>query len=513
MKKRTKLLAFVLAGVMLTGCMTGCGAKEGNKNDKGGQSATDIQISYWRSGLDIGWLDAVIAAFEEKHPEYNVYYNETADLAASKAAYGLEDVDTVDLYMTTSDYDTTYLESLNDVLDTTVEGESKSIREKFNENYLKLEQFSDGNYYNLTFGGGVIGFVYNTKIFEEAGVEQLPRTTDELALLCSNLADRNIVPLCHFQNGGYWWQINELWYAQYEGADAYYDFYKNPTKERMMEKDGRYEVLKVNEKLLTPEYVMPGSNAENHVSVQTKFLNGRAAMMINGSWLSSEMLHTDKINDFVMMKTPVISSIVNKLTTVKNDQQLRKLIDAIDTVIDGVKTEDEYKDGENYLVDGITVSAADWARVKEARGIMAANHADLSCFIPKYSNAKDGAKEFLKFFYSDEGYKVYQETLNLKMPLSMCEGEVDTSEWNNFMKNQAELLDKMETAITVTSKSKHPIFIDGGAWSFGSEAYDFRSLMCSNNEEDRVSADEAWDYIYNLINDNYEKTWLKNIKK
>ena len=95
----------------------------------------------------------------------------------------------------------------------------------------------------------------------------------------------------------------------------------------------------------------------------------------------------------------------------------------------------------------------------------------------------------------------------------MCEGEVDTSEWNNFMKNQAELLDKMETAITVTSKSKHPIFIDGGAWSFGSEAYDFRSLMCSNNEEDRVSADEAWDYIYNLINDNYEKTWLKNIKK
>lgn len=512
MKKEIRFLALALTGVLVTGCMTGCGVGKTTKDSKKGESTTDIQISYWRAGLDNLWLNAVIDGFHDKHPEYHVYYNETADLTASKAAYGMADVDTVDLYMTTSDYDTSYLEPLNDVLETTIEGESKSIKEKFSSSYLALEEFSDGNYYNLTFGGGLVGFVYNSELFEQAGIDQLPRTTDELALVCANLADQNIVPLCHFQNGGYYWQMNELWYAQYEGIDAYYDFYENPSKEKMLKKDGRYEVLKVNEKILTPEYVMPGSNAENHITIQTKFLSGRAAMMVNGSWLSSEMLNSDKINNFAMMRTPVISSITDKLATVKNDQELRKLIDAIDSVLDEVKKEEDYKDGENYIVNGKAITAEDWTYVKKARSMMFENYSEQSCFIPKYSNAKEGAKEFLRYLYSDEGYRIYMETINLKMPLSLSEGNADTSKWNSFMQNQAKLFDTSQYVVAVGYKRKNRIFTDGGAWSFGSEGYDFRSLMCSNNETDRVNADEAWDHIYNIINDNYENTWMKNIK-
>ena len=310
MKKRNRILALILVGVLAIGCFAGCGKKGGN-NKKGGEGATDIEISYWNAGLGTDWLDAVIAGFTKKYPEYNVYYNETASPTAVVAAYGLEDTDTVDLYMATKRYDTTYLEPLNDVLETTADGDSKTIKEKFNADYLMLEEY-DGNYYNLTHGGGIIGFVYNKALFKEAGIVTIPRTTDEFALVCGTLADNNIKPLAHFKPSGYYAWLTETWFSQYEGVNNYRDFYANPTKEKMTKEDGRYEAIKAYEKIVTPENVLQGSNSETHISIQTKFLEGKFAIMLNGSWLSSEMQNNKKIYDFGIMKPPVISSITDK---------------------------------------------------------------------------------------------------------------------------------------------------------------------------------------------------------
>ena len=508
MKKRIKLLSMLLAGTLAMSCLTGCGDSKGG-NNKDGKSATDIEISYWHSGLDIKWLDALVKGFNEKYPEYNAYYNATASDASAVAAFGMEDTDTVDLYLVNKQYDTTYLEPLNNVLDATVEGESKSIKEKFSEAYLASEE-KDGKYYTLTYGGGLIGFVYSKPLFEEAGIKQLPRTTDELAVVCGTFLDNNIKPLCHYKVSGQYRMLNEVWFAQYEGIDNYYDFYNNPSKERMTTKDGRYEVLKVHEKINTPENVLQGSNTDSHVSMQTKFLSGKCAMMVTGSWLSSEMSNSDKIDDFAMMKTPVISSIINKLSTVKSEPELRKLITAIDNVTDGVEEENVYINGDAYMVDGKTVSAADWEYVKTARNSLSSSYATQSAYIPTYSNAKDGAKEFLKYMYSDEGYKLYLDALHIQMPLSLSEGEIDTSSWNQFEQNQAELFEKSERLVASSIMSKNRLFTDGGAHSFAD--YEFVNLMCSNNESDRISADDAWSAIVAKINDKYDNDWMMNIK-
>lgn len=509
MKKRWKLVAVVLALALVMGCVAGCG----NKGSEGGTGETDIQISYWNAGLGADWLYTVIDAFNEKYPEYNAYCDASADGAAASAAFGLEDTDTIDLYMTPKPYDTTYMEKLNDVLDTKVNGESKTIKEKFDASYLLQEEYQ-GDYYSLTYGGGIIGFVYNKALLEKAGITQLPRTTDEFSMVCTALKDKSITPTCHFVYGGYYHWMNEVWFAQYEGIEGYYDFYQNSTKEKMLKKDGRYEVLEVLEKILTPEYVMQGSNSENHTYMQTKFLEGEAAIMLTGSWLASESQNVDNIDNFAMMKTPVISDITDKLTTVKNDKELRNLITAIDNVTDGVETEDTYKDGSDYKVNGKKISAADWAYVKDARNMMALNYAGETCYIPTYSNAKEGAKEFLKFLYSDEGYQIYLDSLNIKMPLSLSEGEVDTSKWNSFFQNQAELMEVVGYPVTNTIMNKHQVFMDGGADSaFGSDDYDFESLLCTNSEADRIDADEAWEYIHSVINDRYDNEWMKNTKK
>jgi len=504
MRKETKWSAMALAITLTAGCFAGCGEKE--TEPEGGTSTTDIEISYWNAGLGTKWLDAVIEGFEKKYPEYNVYY--TASASDTTASFGLEDTDTVDLYMATEEYQQKYMEPLNEVLDTTVEGETKSIKEKFDAAYLKMEEV-DGNYYNLTYGGGILGFVYNKKMFEEAGITQVPRTTDEFVVACSKLYDNGNVPLCHYKPVGYYNFLMEAWYAQYEGVDAYYDFYANPSKEKMLTEDGRHETIKVMEKIATPEFTLKGSNSTDHVSMQTKFLEGSCAMMLTGSWLSSEMTNSNKVGNFAMMKTPVISSITDKLTTVKSEKTLRDLILAIDNVTDGVETVDTYRSGEDYVVNGATVSAADWDYVKAARNMMPDNCNAHSLYIPNYSNAKEGAKAFLKYFYSDEGYQLYQDALHLTYPMSLDTAEMDTSEWNEFEKNQLQLRNTTEYSISNRIKNKHRIFIDGGTSAFTD--YEFIRKMSSANEGDRVSSADVWKEMMTLVEEDYE-IWEKSIK-
>ena len=69
MKMWKKGLAVLLSAVCVMACMTGCGKEDSGK--KGGNSTSDIEISYWNAGLDKYWLEAVIEAFEKKYPEYN----------------------------------------------------------------------------------------------------------------------------------------------------------------------------------------------------------------------------------------------------------------------------------------------------------------------------------------------------------------------------------------------------------------------------------------------------------
>lgn len=515
MKKRIRVMGLILSLVMSISCLTACGGKETDK--KAGNSKTDVEIAYWNTGFGTDWLDAMIEAFETSHPEYNVSYSASSNLNSVNATFGIEG-DTVDLYLGLKSYDTSKLEPLDDVLNSTVKGESKTIGEKFDASYLALEKAADGKYYTLTYAGGILGVVYNKEMFEDAGITTTPRTTNELAAACDKLYKKDYTPLCHYAPSGYWEFMDEVFFAQYDGFDYYLNsFYackdengNSPSKEVFLKKDGRYETVKAYEKFITPEYVLAGSNSSDHINMQTQFLNGKAAMMVTGSWISNEMKSVGGLEKFEMMKTPVISAIINKLTTVETEGDLRKLITAIDSVTDGEKALSDYAEGENYNVEGLSVAKADWEYVSAARNMVAANYAGSSATIPNYSNAKDGAKEFLKFMYSDEGYKVFTDKVHCTLPLTMDSGEVNTKEWNSYEINQYDLLSKAEYCVTNYIMSKHRIFIDGGADIFAGTEY--INLFCASNNADRITAEEAWKEIETTVNDDYEKDWLKNIK-
>lgn len=502
-----------MAGILSMGLLAGCGEKE----KKIANSTSDIEIRYWNSGLGTAWLDAVIEGFEKKYPEYNVEYVPSSDSGAVISPFGLEDVDTADLYLNLRNDRIEQMVSLNDILDSTPEGDNCTIREKFNEGYLGLEQYEDGNVYSLTWGGGLIGFVYNKKLFEEAGIKQLPRTTDELAVVCDTLYKKDIVPLCHFKDGGYYNFLSEAFFAQYNGVDYYYNnFYKcSDGKKDLLSldlfttKDGRYETLKAYEKFITPNYVLTGSNSNTHTYMQTQFVSEQCAMMVSGSWLSNEMASVGSTENFSMMRLPVISSITDNLSTIKKESELRKIIDAIDSVTDGVKTIEEYKKGDNYVVEGLKISSADWERVSEARNLMAANYSNHSAFIPTYSNAIEGTKEFLKYLYSDEGQQIFADSLHFSLPLSKDKLTTKVDDWNAFEKSQHELQKTTTNFVSSYNVNKNKIFLVGGT-AFGQKNY--ISSLSSLNENDRKSADELWQTYTEYCESNYESSWLANLK-
>lgn len=514
-----KLAALGLAAIMILS-LAACGGKKDDKKGADHNGGKDVEISYWNSGMGTEFLDAMCKAFNEKQSDWYVYYNATASSEAVKATYPMSDVDTIDLYMATTVADDSEMAALDDVLDSTADGDVKTIREKFDPSHLESEVAEDGHYYSLTWGGGSLAIVYNKELFEKAGITETPRTTDELAVVCDTLLENGTTPLTHYMDDAgntYWSYMADVWQAQYDGFDYYTNTFlackdeagNSPSKDVLTKQDGRYQVLKAMEKIITPEYVLAGSNSQDHIKMQTLFLQKDIGMMVNGSWVTNEMESVGSMDKCGVMKTPVISSITDKLETVKGDTLLRKVISAIDAVVDGSADISEYQSGEGYMVDGKAISAADWDTIKEARGMVAVNYPQQTLFIPSYSDAVDGAKEFLKFFYSDEGQKIFAENMHYTLPITLSQGEIDRSDWSDFQIEMDSVFQDAEICVSQSVKSRHDIFINGGAKPYAD--YKFVAYFCSSNVEDRVTADEAWDEVLKKIDGDYDG-WLSNIK-
>ena len=196
-----KIVSFALMGIMsmATVCAAGC------NNNKTADSATDIEITFWRSGMGDEYIRDVITAFEAKYPEYKVHLNaETTNTAISDNIMNGAKYNTVDLYFEPNPANSLYkyLEPLDDVLTMVNDGESKMISEKIKPSLLENYRFYDGKCYTLPYGGGVCGIVYNVDLMQ--GFE-LPKTTNELRNLVFDLHSEynkdNCKPFIHFSGG------------------------------------------------------------------------------------------------------------------------------------------------------------------------------------------------------------------------------------------------------------------------------------------------------------------------
>ncbi len=408
----------------------GCGGNGGNGGGgTGGGNSGDLQISALSLGYGTEWLTALEKAFETKTGKSVVvktkvgnesqasYDNELESLASdtdiffTKRGWFAEDVYKGKISVKGTSYDCLYAD-LTDVWESVAaEGETKTIKQKMDATYADALNI-EGKYYNLPWAGGVYGIVRNVDVWNDLNLTDadVPYTTDELFALCDKvkgtLAADQKAPFIYSGNDEYYTAWSPIFFGQYEGKQNVENFMDGIDPDGNMTEyiytyDGHREGLKVLETLLDPgKGYQHGATSLSFTDVQGWFLEGEALFCVNGSWLENEMKENYSDANIDMIKTPVISSLVDKLSF-KEDSKLKEVIQYVDAV----------DAGENAVAPAYATEE-DIKIVTEARHYSyMAGGVDHRAYVPAYSNQIDLAKEFLKFMYSDEGLNIYYETL------------------------------------------------------------------------------------------------------
>lgn len=501
-----KTVTVLLCTCLCGGIFTGCGGEKEAENE--------FTLKFWSSGLGTEFFYNLVEDFE-KDTGYKVKVEENSDTNGMYDTILLgEGYNPVDLYMYNGAgpayFD--YVEPLNDVLDSYAYGESaaagnRKIGDKLYANVKESLEFTvngQTNVYQLPYGGGWSGIVYNADIID--GVQyKVPRTTDELVDLANMITEdkkgEGISAICHFQGGGYWVTMRDVFQAQYDGLDKYKQFRSltpvdgtSLSKEVLLADDGRKATIEFLASLNTPDNVLSGSNTQKYNNIQTKFLEGMSAMMVNGSWLMNEMKATgDSSKNFRMMKTPVLSAITDRCTSIdgkingvlskEKDAELSAVIAAIDTADEnGTELANVALKTSEY-----DVSADDMAAVYEARHLAFSTYNDNTFTIPVYSDKKDIAKEFIRYFYSDKQIQKYSETLHMALPVT---NEVDTTGWTVWEREQLQY-NKVYTPLFKNANYDSKIFTLGGCNAWGNSDI----IAAVSNRENRKSADAIWNEI------------------
>lgn len=540
MKKISKKIAVLcLSLIMAAPFWAGCrgGARDTGRNC--------LDVYCLKAGYGVEWCEEMLKAFvkegwvTEKYPgiTYTFLSNNETTFAATKLN-GKPSANPYDLMFAAS-MDQKYLtgEYLADltsgVYKKVIPGESLTYEEKcfesYNETNKHVEQKSDNTenkYYSAPWAGGMNGILYNSELLKTV-TDELPRTTDELlGILKKTLSLKNNengkydkgYSFIHYKGLGYWSYMFPIWWAQYEGVEGYNNFWNGIVKDgdqeilskKIFEQKGRLESLKLFETILDYKtgYITPEGYNKEMMTVQTMFLQGNGLFYVCGDWYDKEMasIRKDIIAEkgwsytIKQMRTPIISSIVNKLTYRKDgdrmsDETLSALVKAIDegaTSFEGVNERDF-----NY--------------VKAAREVVHSVGAGHQAIIPEYAKEADMAKDFLLFMASDKGNEIYiKTTQGASLPFKYDVKEKSPETFKKLSPFQQDRLtyftDKSLTVNTLRYGENSPLSRFGGVREFTTWSY--WSLLAS--AEKNITAQGIYD---KTISDWTDSKWEVALSK
>lgn len=149
----------------------------------------------------------------------------------------------------------------------------------------------DGKLYSIANGNQIIGYFYNSEMFEKAGI-QPARTWEEFMSNCEKLSAAGITPVS-MMTGENCWTTNLLFAAMIGSSNKAGNTFMNtkyPETYQTPEVEGALDMIRVIlEKYSTKDAVGADYNtAANH------FLSGETAIICNGPWMNGDFSDPEK---------------------------------------------------------------------------------------------------------------------------------------------------------------------------------------------------------------------------
>lgn len=482
MKKTSLAMATFMFGASIV-AMAGC-----KKSFADHENALEVYVCSQGTGHE--WLEKALEEFgkkpeiQKKYPNYvyKLSYNDESEFGQQQVLSGATSLDLVFAsgYSPTTAKnkykgDQGYLENLTDLYNMKIPDYINGGYEK-DENgneltyYQKLSKGLDVDtdvamtengtkqyYYAVHPGAHKYGIVYNKTIIDQYGYKDeatgetiLPRTTDELIAFANSLANKKdekgnkVKPFVYSAETLYWISLYRIFWAQYEGADEYANYFRGYWKNEddqyelnvnVLDAQGKWEAMKVMENLLdAPKGLVHGeSTALDFTMAQSYLINGKGLMQANGSWFSYEMRSLEgqegMDKEVRMMDDPIISALAtgsrvdtgkgidDQCPSIETDEELSALIGAIRsgaTTLSGTYKVPVYP----TTADGIAtwkevayeVTQADYDRIVYANSYYYSGEKCAPILIPSYATAKELAKDFILYTATDEFLAQYIET-------------------------------------------------------------------------------------------------------
>lgn len=463
MKKGFKFLAGMLAAVTAFG-VSACGKTPIETGETDGKR---IEVKAVIAGYGTDWLSALASRFNEiyKAEGYEVVITQMDTELGAKNEISYPKKCTTDIFFEYNNADEllnksysilrqkgqALLDDLSDVYKSPAIGadkqsEGKNIIDRMesvlvdNCRYHGTLQGFDG-IYGIPWQGGYNGiYVNKVKLAELGFTTDNLLTTDDLKSVINACAPEKTEAALTDANGffpvawsqkvapGYWDYMFRALMAQYEGTQSFENFVNfvpddGTTVEKgytVYEKRGILEALKVIEFLEDRDLCVPGTSSMDHITAESRVATGKSLMVVAGDYMYKELEkdYSEYYGNILPIKWPVISALGVKLGLCGASHAAGDECSACNVKLrEIVKAVDEGKTNAE-IVSALGATEAAVKAIREARCQYMLGEGTVVASIPAYSDAKKGAKLFLRFMYSDEGMQIFRSKTYVDLPAS-----------------------------------------------------------------------------------------------
>ena len=521
MKKMNKFVSIVMTGALAFGAFTACGGTGGAEGE--------LDVLVYAAGYGYAWVEEMGYAFEELTGT-KVTVTPTYEQGSENALL-MDDNHSADLIFFVQDCsimaeEQHFLDLTDSVYNKTPYGEDDRPTIKELAPYANaLNIGGEGKYYAMSYAASKSSLLYNDTTLSALYPDgyTLPNTTAEWVAMLDDIKTNHADEAYGLVSAAnYMEYLVDTWWAQYDGAESYFNYWKGidsktgqfcATDPTMTKSQGRLEALQMLESVFTHDtgYCHPNTDVfwgdgdyfkygqSTFVGQPYGGITKTIAFYPCGDWFENEMRSKMGAQNIKIMKTPVISTIVNTFEDATDktmsDAKLSEIIGKID-------------DGVAYSQAEYGCAQSTYETVKAARSIVSTNGEQMQAVAPITTPDEELVADFLRFMVSTEGQRIYaQEMKGLSMGYGYDAREDDEVTVSAFAKSSLDCFSNAETTLVYRDLSQVLTYRGGLEWFLSENMAAKYSRAIYLGQE---TAEDVYNFTYEKMKRDWTSSYLQN---